>query len=258
MNTRSDQVDAFAEERRAAGFKAEESEYMRTAGRSGLTVPGRTDDGGGPEDPDDVDTGDDLGDLEDGAGGDGDEGQDDGSDGDQRADGQQQQRQQREPENQNPIPYQKYRRDIKRLRERLTARDNEYNMQGNQLRQLNERFARLDERLRVFQEAAEAGDPEQQENQGPPNPDEDPIGAVKWVLSQLPHLAQNQEQVQRRVQRRDDMDTLHQSYVNDARQFIQVQPAFREAYQWMVQLRDAQLRAAYNGSLDNFRMPTGS
>ena len=234
------QTDAWAEERRAAGMSDEEINYMRNGGRTPLAAGGFDN-----QDGDDQIGDEDTGDQGDGQG----DGQDEG--GDQT---QQQTRQQSRDDDEDegdvtlnqPIPYQRYRREQRRLRERLTARDTELETIRNQLNESNTRFARLDERLRLFQEAAQASDEADQtaEVEQVPDANEDPIAAINYLLKKANERTDEVAQVRQRQDTSEAMNAMQSAYTADARQFVSQQPAFPEAYRWLITMRQNQLRAA--------------
>lgn len=236
MAPRAAATDAWAEERRAAGMTEEEINFMRSGGRDGL--PGAADDvGGGDAGSDDQRIDDTSSGQGDGTGDQGQDqlqGRDDGDDDDVTLN--------------QPVPYQKYRRETKRLKDRLAARDADLNRLNGQVSEYNTRMARLDERLRIFREAAEASDAAQQEQEAEqddePNPDEDPIGWIKWSKRQRERDREEFQQATQRLQARDSIADLQSAYVADARSFAAAQPAFGEAYAWLIRMRDNQLKAA--------------
>ncbi len=108
-----------------------------------------------------------------------------------------------------------------------------------------EKWARLDERMRVFQQAMEQ-DQAQQQSQPRQKPDReaDPFGYMQWMEEQLESLRPQVEQVRTQFQERDAATQLRDAYVSDAQQFARATPEFGPAYNWLMHNRDAELQAA--------------
>lgn len=110
-------------------------------------------------------------------------------------------------------------------------------------RQANaERQARLEERLEIinglFQPAPAA----------PPNPDQDIFGYVEHLNGQVRTLQQERQQEQARqqqaAQQNQQISRLTSAYREDAARFSQETPDFKDAYQFMLNSRGAELKAA--------------
>lgn len=110
-------------------------------------------------------------------------------------------------------------------------------------RQTNaERQARLEERLEIinglFQPAPAA----------PPNPDQDIFGYVEHLNGQVRTLQQERQQEQARqqqaAQQNQQISRLTSAYREDAARFSQETPDFKDAYQFMLNSRGAELKAA--------------
>src|SRR6266496_1505663 len=84
-----------------------------------------------------------------------------------------------------PVPYQRFYREKQRRQELASAIETSNRTIAEKdaaLASLNEKWARLEERLNIFRQAAEAEQPGQPaQPQAPPNPEEDPIGYIKWL-----------------------------------------------------------------------------
>lgn len=128
------------------------------------------------------------------------------------------------------------------LQTELKARDDRLAETNNQLTSMQERWARIDERLRVFREAAD----QSQETKPPAKPDReaDPFAYMAWLEEQLNAIGPKLEQVTSQVQERDAGQALRESYVADARTFARSAPDFGQAYNWLMANRDAELAAA--------------
>jgi hypothetical protein len=112
-----------------------------------------------------------------------------------------------------------------------------------ELQELRDRNARLDERMRIFNEAVNSGQ-QQQQYQGPPDAESDPFGYMKWQSERINALEHVNREVVSHVQEREASQNLHNAYVSDARQFAQRTPDFAQAYHWLMNNRDAELAAA--------------
>ena len=106
-----------------------------------------------------------------------------------------------------------------------------------------EKWARLDERLRVFQQAVE---PEPAKPAAPPDPESDPFGYMRWLGEQVTGLAGKTDQVTTSVQERDAAIELRDMYLEDAKSFATQHLDFggpQGAYKWLMANRDAELQA---------------
>lgn len=106
-----------------------------------------------------------------------------------------------------------------------------------------EKWARLDERLRVFQQAVE---PEPAKPPATPDPEHDPIEAIKWLIKERDELRNATTQVVTNVQERDAATELKDMYLEDARSFAAQNLDFggpQGAYKWLMNNRDAELQA---------------
>src|SRR5437879_2392713 len=88
------------------------------------------------------------------------------------------------------VPYQKYSRDKKRFQGQIKERDDRLATTTAELAAEREKWARLDERMRVFREAAESPDPAAAQPQPRQKPDReaDPFGYMAWQEEQLEGL----------------------------------------------------------------------
>lgn len=120
---------------------------------------------------------------------------------------------------------------------------------AQELGSTRENWARLEERFKVFQEAALATAPQQEPTEQPlPDPEQDVFGYLKAIAERsekrFSALDQRLGQVHEGVQARDESSELVTTYANDARRFAQNQPDFGHAYRWLMANRDAELQAA--------------
>lgn len=151
------------------------------------------------------------------------------------------------------IPYQKYARDKKRLREQLRERDDRLTQTGTQLSDLQQKWARLDERFKLFQEAA-GPDPATTATASKPKPDRetDPFGYMAWLEERIESLAPQVEQVTTQANEQQAYTALTNTFRTDAREFGRASPDFLEsapgaqdgAYHFLMKSRDAELQAA--------------
>lgn len=109
---------------------------------------------------------------------------------------------------------------------------------------LREERARFDERLKVIQELNK---PKPEEPDLGPDPESDPVGAIKWMREQQARLSEQgrrgaaqQEEAQREQAMRAH---LVDAYRADANQFRQQNPDFGDAYQHLLTTRQAELAA---------------
>lgn len=130
------------------------------------------------------------------------------------------------------------------LQRELKARDDSIAAERASTAAEREKWARLDERLRVFQQAVE---PEPAKPAAPPDPEADPFAYMRWLGEQVTGIKGQTEQVATSVQERDAATELKSMYIEDARSFATRQPDFagpQGAYKWLMANRDAELQAA--------------
>lgn len=152
------------------------------------------------------------------------------------------------------VPYQKHSRDLKKFKARLAAaekaRSEELAARDKQIAELNERFARGDERLRLLSEAMAAAPQQQIEEQedAEPDPDQDIIGWAKWAQRQRGRDAQTIADLRNGVQRTQGAmeesaaDTqMRESYQRDAMAYARETPDFAQAYNYLITNRAGML-----------------
>lgn len=153
----------------------------------------------------------------------------------------------------NPAPpqnspfYPQWQRE-KRRRQELTAqlRDTNEALTGER-----ERWARLDERMRLFREAMEQPEPQAQPR---PKPDResDPFGYMAWLEEQLEGTRQSTEQLVTQQREQAAAAELTNAFRNEAAAYSRSNPDFWEsqagardgAYHFLMRSRDAELQAA--------------
>ena len=153
--------------------------------------------------------------------------------------------------------YSRWQRDRQRRQELQTAlkeRDDKLAATSVEMAAEREKWARLDERLRVFREASEAPDPAALAAAQPktkPDREADPFGYMAWLEERLEKVSSDVEQTTTRTQERDAAVELTSTFRNDAAQYSRNNPDFWEtapnahdgAYHYLMRNRDAQLQA---------------
>jgi hypothetical protein len=153
----------------------------------------------------------------------------------------------------------------KATKEELRAEREARKVEQTELSTLREQRARLDERLRLFNEttAPKAGAPAPAAGQAapaagaaaadapPPDPEQDIFGYVKWQGDQIvkltTQLGKTQENVDKTAQTFQETtadQSLRTAYGNDARRFAGENPDFGSAYTHYLTVRHATLEAA--------------
>lgn len=100
-------------------------------------------------------------------------------------------------------------------------------------------FARVDERLKLLSEAMTP----RQEQEQIPDPEHDPIGYMRWQAKEIEQLKGKTVEVAKTNQLQNEESQIRDAYVADARSFASRQTDFSEAYQYLLQGRDAELQA---------------
>jgi hypothetical protein len=161
-----------------------------------------------------------------------------------------------EPAKDSPF-YPQWKREKSRrqeLQRELKAREDAIAAERATTAAEREKWARLDERLRVFQQAVE---PEPAKPAAPPDPESDPFGYMRWLGEQVTGIKGQTEQVATNVQERDAATELKDTYLADAKQFATRQADFGAAYNWLMANRDAELQAAgYTDPAERMRIIT--
>jgi hypothetical protein len=129
------------------------------------------------------------------------------------------------------------------LQTELRTRDERLTTLSTELEDSRQKWARIDERLKVFREAVEQP-PEPDKPKPKPDRETDPFGYMAWLEERVESLAPKLEQVTTQVQERDAATALQSAYVGDARSFSATQSDFPAAYRWLMANRDAELVAA--------------
>lgn len=114
-----------------------------------------------------------------------------------------------------------------------------------QLSEFQEKYARGDERLRLLTEALSQPKPQDQPQQPPepPDPEKDIFAFLKWQSEQINALNNRISDTGKVVQESTAETQLKTAYVNDVRAFVGTNQDFGDAYQFLLQGRDAELQA---------------
>lgn len=148
------------------------------------------------------------------------------------------------PQN-TPVPYQRFKREKDRAKRRIEELSQQLGARDGSLAEMQQKWARLDERLSIFRQAAEESVAEATHPPAaPPDPEADPFGYMRHLGAQLEGLLGKTTQVETRVQERDAATQLESAYTTDARNFARATPDFGQSYVWLMRNRDAELAAA--------------
>jgi hypothetical protein len=114
-----------------------------------------------------------------------------------------------------------------------------------------EERARLDERLKLINEAlqprAEDAKAKAAAEDPAPDPEADIFAYVAWQGRQIERLNTTIQDIQQGGQQRDDESAIAQTYVSDAEQFAGREPNFIPAYQFLMQSRTLELAQYFFG-----------
>jgi hypothetical protein len=144
------------------------------------------------------------------------------------------------------VPYAQFRREEKArkaLAKQLRERDEALTSERTSAQELREKWARVDERLRVFAAATEPAPPAPEAPKAKPDRDADPFGYMAWLEEQVEGLKPKLEAVTTQFQERDAATELQSAYINDARTYAGREPHFGAAYNWLMANRDAELQS---------------
>lgn len=101
-------------------------------------------------------------------------------------------------------------------------------------------FARVDERLKLLSEAMQ---PRQEQVEQKPDPETDPIGAIRYLEKRLAQAEGKATEAVKMTEAERADQSLAQTYRSDAMRFSQSQKDFGAAYSFLLQGRDAELQA---------------
>lgn len=114
----------------------------------------------------------------------------------------------------------------------------------------DEQSARLDERMRIINEALQpkvAADGEQADDDPEPNIDEDFIEHAKWSRRQLAKAQERIAELSGSLQQDRQGIEIQRTYEGDAMQFARTEPAFVPAYDWLMRGRAAEMAIYFFG-----------
>lgn len=145
------------------------------------------------------------------------------------------------------VSYNKYRR----LEEEQKADKSALDAAVAEKNKLAENQARLDERLRLINEALQPAPAAQQDDDPEPDPEADIFGHNAWLKRQLVKtqemLTGRLEQIETGQQASIAEKQLADTYVEDAQRFAAKEPNFGPAYSYLMQVRMAQLASFHFG-----------
>lgn len=126
-------------------------------------------------------------------------------------------------------------------REKRKALEKQIIERDQRLSQREQEFARVDERLKLLTEAVSAQEPSQPAPM--PDPSKDIFGAFNWAVSRLKQIEGKQAETEKvSIEQRAEAE-LRNTYMASAQEFASRQTDFRDAYQFLMQGRDAELQA---------------
>lgn len=135
------------------------------------------------------------------------------------------------------VSYHKFRREEGRRKEAEKA-----------LAELNERYTRGDERLKLLTEALTPKEADKAKEDPEPDPEKDLFAWIQWskrdsarLREELKAARQGVDQTQQTIQQRDAADGLKTTFQQDAVRFAQTTPDFVHAYNHMFNVRGAML-----------------
>lgn len=156
-----------------------------------------------------------------------------------------------EPPRNSPFYAQWHREKNKRqqLQDELRTRDERLSQTTSELTDLREKWARIDERMRLFREAAE---PPPAAPPAPPDRESDPFGYMAWQDQRLNALEERLNGTVAQTQEERAAAALTSAFRNDAASYAATNPSFWEsapragdgAYHFLMRSRDAELKAA--------------
>lgn len=135
------------------------------------------------------------------------------------------------------IPYQKYQRETKKYKDRLAATE-------KSLAEMNEKFARGDERLKLLSEVMtpQAQAEPAAEEDPEPDPNQDLIAWANWSRRDRARLQETVTQTRDTVSGTANEQAMREGYQRDAVAFAQENPDFGGAYNHLLTVRAAMLQ----------------
>ena len=102
--------------------------------------------------------------------------------------------------------------------------------------QLKQQYNQLTAYMQQLQQAQQP-----QEQETIPDPDENPIEALQWLMKSQQQTAQQQQQAQQQTQQMQYVDQVKQNYASAAKQYEAQQPDFKDAYAHLIKSRVEEL-----------------
>lgn len=117
-----------------------------------------------------------------------------------------------------------------------------------ELEAMREKFTRADERMQLLNDllgndGQQAQQKKDVEDDTPPDPEKDIFAFVKWQTKQIEKLQSRLTETADQTNQREQARSTQQIYQADAMRFMQEQPAFRDAYQFLLEGRSKELEA---------------
>lgn len=134
-----------------------------------------------------------------------------------------------EPEPEQPQPEPQKQVDLKAL-QAVRAENQQLKQQMNQ--------------LSLYMQQLQQNITPQQQEEPIPDPDENPIEALSWLMKQQATQAQQQQQEAAQRQQYQYVEQIKQNYATQAHQFEAQAPDFRDAYNHLIQNRAQELSIA--------------
>lgn len=144
---------------------------------------------------------------------------------------------------QKTVSYKKFERTRKKLQTEAATAKTEAAENARKLAELNEKFARGDERLKLLTEALAPQPGEAKDEDPEPDINVDFIGHTAWLRRELGRTQQMVAQTRDNVQERTQADTLKSEYQADAVSFARETPDFGHAYTHLLNTRGAMLQS---------------
>jgi hypothetical protein len=133
-------------------------------------------------------------------------------------------------------------RALRESRDRYKALEANFAKEREEFNREKETRARLDERLRLLNEALTPPEQEPVAPAVPPDPEKDIFGYVRHLSEQISQMSGHTQQVAETVAANTADTQLRNLYASDARRYAQEKPDFAGAYNHLLGVRTSQLR----------------
>lgn len=153
---------------------------------------------------------------------------------------------------QRTVSYKKFERTRKKLDEQLAAERKAGETTARTLAELQEKYARGDERLKLLTEALAPPAADTAQADPRPDPEQDIFAYVKWQDRQIENLKGQVGETRDTITERGQADTLKNEYQADALSFARETPDFGHAYTHLLNTRGAMLESQ-GYSIDDVR-----